>query len=68
MFARAKFRTADMIEQHRILNRVASLVDAGELRSTRNAHLGLINAANLREAHRQLESGGTVGKLVLAGW
>lgn len=68
MFARAKFRTADMIEQHRILNRVASLVDAGELRSTRSTHLGLINAANLREAHRQLESGGTVGKLVLAGW
>ena len=68
MFARAKFRTADMIEQHRILNRVASLIDAGELRSTRSAHLGLINAANLREAHRQLESGGTVGKLVLAGW
>ena len=27
-----------------------------------------INAANLREAHRRLESGTTVGKLVLAGW
>ncbi|MEG2981822.1 MAG: zinc-binding dehydrogenase, partial [Stenotrophomonas sp.] len=37
MFARAKFRTADMIEQHRILSRVASLVDAGALRSTRSA-------------------------------
>lgn len=68
MFARAKFRTADMIEQHRILNRVASLVDAGQLRSTRSAHLGTINAANLREAHRQLESGSVIGKLVLAGW
>lgn len=68
MFARAKFRTEDRIEQHRILNRVASLVDAGELRSTRSAHLGAINAANLRQAHRQLESGSVIGKVVLAGW
>jgi NADPH2:quinone reductase len=68
MFARAKFRTDDRVEQHRILSRVASLVDAGELRSTRSAHLGAINAANLRQAHRQLESGSVIGKLVLAGW
>ncbi|MFG6110305.1 zinc-binding alcohol dehydrogenase family protein [Stenotrophomonas nematodicola] len=68
MFARARFRTADRIEQHRILSRVASLVDAGALRSTRSAHLGVINAANLRQAHRQLESGSTIGKVVLSGW
>ncbi len=68
MFARARFRTADMICQHRILARVGSLVEAGELRSTLTEVLGPINAANLREAHRRLESGGTVGKLALAGW
>jgi len=68
MFARPRFGTADMIEQHRLLNRVASLVDAGELRSTHTETLGPINAANLREAHRRLESGTTIGKLVLAGW
>lgn len=68
MFARPRFGTPDMIEQHRLLNRVASLVDAGELRGTRTETLGAINAANLREAHRRLESGTTIGKLVLAGW
>ena len=68
MFARAKFRTADMIEQHRILARVASLVDAGELRTTLTEVLGPIDAAHLREAHRRLESSKTVGKLALSGW
>ena len=68
MFARARFKTADMIEQHHLLNRVASLVDAGELRTTHTKTIGAINAANLRETHRRLESGTTIGKLVLAGW
>ena len=68
MFARARFRTADMIEQHRILTRAASLVDAGELRTTLTQRLGTINAANLRLAHQQLESGRTIGKLALEGW
>jgi NADPH2:quinone reductase len=68
MFARARFKTEDMIEQHHLLNRVASLVDAGELRTTHTETIGAINAANLRETHRRLESGTTIGKLVLAGW
>ena len=68
MFARARFRTADMVEQHRILTRAASLTDAGELRSPLTRRLGPINAANLREAHRLLESGRSIGKLALEGW
>lgn len=68
MFARPRFRTADMAEQGRILERVAQLVDAGELRGIQRETLGPINAANLREAHRRLESGTTIGKLTLAGW
>ncbi|HEX7989381.1 MAG TPA: zinc-binding alcohol dehydrogenase family protein [Stenotrophomonas sp.] len=68
MFARARFRTADMIEQHRILTRAASLIDAGELRTTLSQRLGNINAGNLRQAHRQLEAGSTIGKLALEGW
>lgn len=68
MFVRSRFRTADMIEQHRILSRAASLIDAGELRSTQTETLGPINAENLREAHRRLESGTTIGKLTLSGW
>lgn len=68
MFARARFRTADMIEQHRILTRAASLIDAGELRTTLTQRLGPITAANLRLAHQQMESGRTIGKLALEGW
>ncbi|WP_282263862.1 zinc-binding alcohol dehydrogenase family protein [Stenotrophomonas sp. PS02301] len=68
MFARSRFQTEDMIEQHRILSRAASLIDAGELRTTAHTHLGSITAANLREAYRQLEGGGVIGKLVLSGW
>ena len=68
MFARPRFRTADMICHHRILNRVGSLVEAGELKTTLTVVLGPIDAANLREAHRRLESGTTIGKLALAGW
>ncbi|MEP7041810.1 MAG: zinc-binding alcohol dehydrogenase family protein [Dokdonella sp.] len=68
MFARARFETADRVEQHRLLDRVADLIDAGELKGTHTETLGTINATNLREAHRRLESGTTIGKLALAGW
>ncbi|MFT3762568.1 MAG: zinc-binding alcohol dehydrogenase family protein [Pseudoxanthomonas sp.] len=68
MFARPRFRTADMDEQGRILARVAELVDAGRLQGTLTETLSPINAANLRKAHRRLESGATIGKLAVAGW
>ena len=68
MFARPRFRTDDMVRHHQILSRVGSLVEAGELRTTLTEVLGPINAANLREAHRRMESGSTIGKLALAGW
>ncbi|MBD8872203.1 zinc-binding alcohol dehydrogenase family protein [Rhodanobacter sp. DHB23] len=68
MFARPRFRTPDMAEQGRILARVAQLVDAGELKGIRHDTLSPISAANLREAHRRLESGSGIGKLVLGGW
>lgn len=68
MFGRSRFQTKDMIEQHRLLDRVAELVDVGELRTTHTETIGVINAANLRAAHARLESGTTIGKLALAGW
>src|SRR5205814_10522548 len=34
MFTRARFQTPDMIEQHRLLDRVADWLDAGRLRGT----------------------------------
>ena len=68
MFTRPRFKTPDMIEQHKLLNRVADLVDAGKLRSTLKERLSPINGANLQKAHARLESGTMIGKLVLTGW
>ena len=68
MFTRSLFATADIAAQHRLLNEVADLVDAGVLRTTVKDELGPINAANLRRAHAWLESGKAIGKTVLAGF
>jgi len=68
MFTRPRFKTPDMIEQHRLLEQVADWLDAGKLRGTLKETLSPINAANLRKAHEKLESGTMIGKLVLKGW
>lgn len=68
MFTRPLFATADMIAQHRLLSEVASLVDAGVIRSTVGAHFGRINAENLKRAHALIESGQARGKIVLEGF
>jgi len=68
MFTRSMFKTADMIEQHKLLTEVAGLIDAGKLRTTLSEVLGTISADNLKKAHRMLESGRTKGKIVLAGF
>ncbi|QQX86401.1 zinc-binding alcohol dehydrogenase family protein [Cupriavidus necator] len=68
MFTRAMFSTPDMVAQHRLLNEVARLVDAGRLQTTLGENLGRINAENLRRAHAMLEGGRTIGKLVLEGF
>jgi len=68
MFTRSLYQTADMIEQHRLLERVSDLVDAGVLKTTLGEHFGTINAANLRRAHALLESGKAKGKIVLEGF
>lgn len=68
MFTRSLFGTPDMIAQHRLLNEVSALVDEGLIVTTMTTELTPINAENLRAAHRQIESGTTIGKIVLAGW
>ncbi len=68
MFARSTFGTPDMIEQHRLLAEVARLVDEGVLRTTVGEVGGPVNAANLTRAHAALETGRTIGKIVLAGF
>ncbi|MCY1391372.1 Zinc-type alcohol dehydrogenase-like protein [compost metagenome] len=68
MYTRSMFQTPDMIEQHRLLERVAELIDQGVLKTTLGEHFGRIDAANLRRAHALLESGRAKGKIVLEGF
>jgi len=68
MFARSMHQTPDMIEQHKLLSWVADEIDAGRLRTTVAETLSPINAANLREAHRRVETGAAKGKIVVEGF
>ncbi len=68
MFTRSLFGTPDMGRQRELLDEIAALVDAGQIRTTLNADLGPINAANLVKAHTLIESGRAQGKVVLQGW
>ncbi|MTJ80272.1 MAG: zinc-binding alcohol dehydrogenase family protein [Telmatospirillum sp.] len=68
MYTRPLFQTADMDRQGRLLSEVADLVDAGVLRTTLREELGPVTAANLRQAHGLIESGRSIGKIVLAGF
>jgi len=68
MFTRSMFETSDMNEQHKLLNRVADLIDQGYIKTTVGKHLGTINAENLKAAHQEIESGKSIGKIVLTGF
>ncbi len=65
MFTRPLFEP-ESTAQREILDEVARLVDAGRIRTTVTTRLEGLTAANLREAHRMVESGGMVGKVVLS--
>jgi len=68
VFTRPLFATPDMIVQQRILNEVASLLDARALRTTVTQRLGPLNAAKLKRAHALVESGHMLCKVVVAGF
>lgn len=65
MFSRSMFQTPDMVQQYVLLTEVARLIDQGILRTTLQQVLSPINAQNLRRAHAMIESGSTIGKIVL---
>jgi len=66
MYTRPMFKTGDMIKQHHILTKIANLMDEGIIKSTVNTVMKGLSVENLKEAHRQLESGKTIGKIVIA--
>lgn len=68
MFARSMFQTDDMDVQHKLLNRAADLLDDGTLVSTVNKYGGELSVENLCRAHELIESGKSIGKIVLDGF
>jgi zinc-binding alcohol dehydrogenase family protein len=67
MFTKSLYHTPDIHTQHDLLNQVAELIEQGVLKTTLHEVLGPLNARNLREAHCRIETGTTIGKLVLSG-
>lgn len=65
MYTRSSYQTDDMIRQHEILNKVAALLDDGILKTTLRQTLTGLTADNFKQAHAQLESGTTIGKLAI---
>ncbi|AQA03355.1 NADPH:quinone reductase [Mycobacterium sp. MS1601] len=65
MFTRSLFGY-DLTYQQDLLNSVADLVDAGTVRSTVTSVIDDFTAAGIRAAHRLVESGQMVGKVVVA--
>lgn len=65
MFTRPMFQTPDMIQQHYLLNELSRLVDQGVIRTTIKEKLAPLDAATLRKAHALVESGRTIGKVVV---
>ncbi len=65
MFARPMYHTADMIEQHNILNKIAEMLDNKTLTCTHKRTLGPISAVNIEQAHQLLLAGRTIGKISL---
>ena len=65
MFTRSLYKTADMDKQHQLLNSLAKLVDAGVIKTTLKTNFGKLSAENIQQLHKQLETGTSVGKIVL---
>ncbi|GEK58387.1 NADPH:quinone reductase [Marinococcus halophilus] len=68
MFTRPMYQTEDMIRQHVILGELADLFDQGTIKPTLTETLTPLNANQMKEAHRKVESGKAIGKIVLEDW
>jgi zinc-binding alcohol dehydrogenase family protein len=65
MFTRSIFGTPDLAEQGILLDLAAALLNDGTLRTTLTTTLEGFTAASLKQAHRLVESGRMVGKVVV---
>jgi zinc-binding alcohol dehydrogenase family protein len=65
MFTRSMFNTADKIKQQQLLNQVADLIDKGQIKTTLNRVFPALSVSSIEQAHEQLLTGQTIGKIVL---
>ena len=68
MFTRSTFQTRDISRQGDILNKISKLANDQRIKTTLGQNLGKINVENIVEAHRLIESGKSIGKIVLEGF
>lgn len=68
MYTKSYYHTDDMITQHEILDKIAQMLDNGQLKCTLTKSISPLNAKNLREAHKLVESGHMIGKVVVKDW
>lgn len=68
MFSKSYYQTDEMITQHEILTHLSDLYQAEKLQVIAQKTYSPINAQTMRQAHTDIESGLTVGKITLTGW
>ncbi|MBM9547113.1 zinc-binding alcohol dehydrogenase family protein [Leptospira sp. 201903074] len=68
MFTRSMFQTEDRIKQKQLLEEIGALVDAKKIFPTNHIDLGEMTEETLNEAHELLQSGKTIGKIILGGF
>jgi len=67
MFTKSSNKMPEMITQHKLLNKTAELIEKNIIKTTMTENIGALNSENLRKAHAKIESGKTIGKIVLSG-
>ncbi len=65
MYTRSMFQTEDMIEQHHLLSQISQLIDNNKIQTTLKNPMGDMTVENISKAHKILESGKSIGKIVL---
>jgi NADPH2:quinone reductase len=66
MFTRSMFQTNDLVKQHELLNKLALMVENGDIMHTLTQYLNPINVDTITRAHQVIERGKMQGKLVIS--
>ena len=65
MYTHSLYETKDWIKQHEYLSELTKEIEKGNIRSTMSKHFKAMNEETIKEAYELLQSGHTVGKIVL---